>query len=348
MTEIRWGLIGASDIAATRVIPALRASGGTVAHVCSGSAEHARRYAAANDIPRHGTDLEALLDSDVTAVYISSRNDVHAQQALAAARAGKHILLEKPMATTWADAEAVVAACESEGVLLAVNHHLPAAGTHRTISRLVREGAIGRPLSVSIRHAVMLPERLRGWRLSAEPGAGVILDITVHDAAVLNALLPSTAEEVAAVAVRQGPWAAQAEDAAMVTIRYGHDVLAQTHDAFTSAFTTTRLEVSGELGSITADGVMTQEPTGQVYLRDANGIRELEVTDRRDLYAIAIGEFVSALGGEGAPAVSGREGLAAYAVAQAALDSARSGSHVRVRQLAATPRSTAPPHLPPR
>jgi 1,5-anhydro-D-fructose reductase (1,5-anhydro-D-mannitol-forming) len=330
---VRWGLVGASDIAATRVVPAMRAVGHAVTGVCSGSADRAAGYAREHEIPLATDDLDRLLGADVDAVYISSRNGEHAAQAQAAAAAGKHVLCEKPLATTLADAQKTVDACAAAGVVLAVNHHLPGAGTHRRVRELVAAGAIGRPLGAAIRHAVLLPERLRGWRLSDEPGAGVILDITVHDASVLNPLFGVPALEVTALAVRQGEWDAGSEDAAMVGIRYAGEVLAQTHDSFTSAYTPTRLEVHGDAGSIVAHGVMTQDAVGQIFVTDSAGEREIEVTDRRDLYEIALTAFADAVRGSGCPTVTGAEGLAAYAVAEAALESSRSGRAVPVHQL---------------
>jgi 1,5-anhydro-D-fructose reductase (1,5-anhydro-D-mannitol-forming) len=313
----------------------MRRGGDTVVGVFSNSPDHAASYAASNEIDLATTQLDELLGSDVDAVYISSRNGEHAAQAVAAAAAGKHVLLEKPLALNLDDAHAVVSACAAAEVVLAVNHHLPGAGTHRKVRELVVGGAIGNPLSASIRHAVMLPERLRAWRLSDDPGAGVILDITVHDASVLNPLVGTRPLTVTALAVTQGPWTAQAEDAAMVTIAYDGDVLAQTHDAFTSAFTETRLEVHGDAGSITALGVMTQDPTGQVLLTDASGIRDIEVTDRSDLYESALDAFRGAVAGQGTPSVSGQQGLAAFAVAQAALESSRTGRRTAVSDLVA-------------
>ena len=330
---IRWGLVGASNVAATRVLPAIMRSGGRVDAVCSGSRQHATDYATTHEITFATSDLTEVLARDIDAVYISSRNGEHAQQALAAAAAGKHILLEKPLAIEYAEAKAIVAACKEAGVVLAVNHHLPGADTHRTIRELVHGGAIGRVLSASIRHAVLLPESLRGWRLSAEPGGGVILDITVHDASVLNPLLQHPATEVTALAATQGEWNARAEDAAMVAIRYDGDILAQTHDAFTSAFTQTRLEVHGEEGVVIGLGVMTQDAVGDVVLIDASGQREIPINDRRDLYDVAVDGFVRAVHGDGRPAVTGEEGLAAYAVAQAALTSSRTGRVVPLSEL---------------
>jgi 1,5-anhydro-D-fructose reductase (1,5-anhydro-D-mannitol-forming) len=323
---VRWGLIGASDIAETRVVPAMRALGQVVVSVFSSTPEYSAAYATRNAIDRHTSDLNALLSrDDIDAVYISSTNVAHASQAMAAAAAGKHVMCEKPLATSLEDAYAVVDACDRAGVLLAVNHHLPGAGTHRAIRELVSGGAIGQPLWVSVRHAVLLPERLRTWRLSGEPGAGCILDITVHDASVVNPLLGRRAIEATALSVRQGPWTSESEDAVAAVIRYEGDVLVQTHDSFTSAFTPTRLEVHGDEGSIEATNVMTQDPVGEVHLRGPSGLREIRVDDRRDLYEIAFGAFAAAVQGEGDPTVSGSDGVKAYAVAQAVLDSSRSG-----------------------
>ncbi len=82
---------------------------------------------------------------------------------------------------------------------------------------------------------------------------------------------------------------------------------------------------------------MTQDPVGQVFLTDSSGEREIEVSDRRDLYDIALSEFASAVAGTGRPTVTGREGLAAYAVAQAALDSVRTGQAVRLHPTNSSP-----------
>ena len=174
---LRFGLIGASDIAATRVVPALRRRG----HERGRGAEPLERSArgrtrSANDIEVGTTELEALLArEDVDAVYISTTNELHHRQAVAAAAAGKHVLCEKPLALSIADAWEIVDAAERAGVVLATNHHLPAAGTHRAIRRLVADGArSGRPLAVRVFHAVSLPDRLQGWRLSSpDRGAGV-------------------------------------------------------------------------------------------------------------------------------------------------------------------------------
>src|SRR5205085_5662416 len=187
-----WGLIGASDIAATRMIPAIAAQPDSrVVAVMSSTIERARQFAHDHNIPRAYDRLEDILaDPAVDVVYVSTTNDRHKEQTLAAAQAGKHVLCEKPLALSLDDAQAMVEACRGAGVVLGTNHHLRNAATHRTLRRLIADGAIGRPLAVRVFHAIYLPPRLHGWRLSKpEAGAGVILDITVHDADTLRFVL---------------------------------------------------------------------------------------------------------------------------------------------------------------
>ena len=106
-TSLRWALIGASDIAATRILPAIRAVGGEAVVVRSGHAEHGSSWARANGVAESVTDLSAALDrSDVDAVYVSSLNTLHRSHVEAAARAGKHVLAEKPLAMNLLDARA--------------------------------------------------------------------------------------------------------------------------------------------------------------------------------------------------------------------------------------------------
>ncbi|MDA0168398.1 Gfo/Idh/MocA family oxidoreductase [Solirubrobacter taibaiensis] len=331
-SSLRFALIGASDIAATRVAPALRRSGHEVVAVLSSSVERGRAYADANEIPDAASDLEPLLArDDIDAVYVSTTNELHCAQVLAAAAAGKHVLCEKPLAMTLADAWSMVDACERAGVVLATNHHLPAAGTHAAIAGLVQDGAIGEPVAVRVFHAVSLPERLQGWRLtSPERGAGVALDITCHDAAAVNAILGRPALEAAAIAVSQGPWSAVAEDALMSAIRYEGDVLVQTHDAFTVPYAGSGLEVHGTEGSIIARDVMTQDPVGRIVLRTKARESSVDPSHREDLYDHTIDAFAGAIAGEGLPIVDGVAGVRALAVAIAVKEAAESGRTAQI------------------
>lgn len=327
---IRWGLIGASDVAATRMIPAMRRLGHEVVGVASGSADWAAAYADRNGIPASGSVADVIARDDVEAVYISSTNEHHRAHTELAAAAGKHVLCEKPLALSVEDARAMLDACERAGVTLATNHHLPGSGVHRTIRNLVAGGAVGRVLGVRVFHAVSLPARLQGWRLGSRTGGGVALDITCHDASVLNPLVGELPVDVVALAASQGPWGAAAEDALMAVLRYADGTLVQTHDAFTIAYASTGLQVLGSEGSIESSGAMDQEPIGTILLRDASGEREVEPADRRDLYDVNVDAFAAAVRGEGTPTATGLDGLRAVQVALAVRAAAESGRRVSI------------------
>ena len=327
--RLGWGLVGASTIAREWMIDAIRAQpGNEVVAVLSSDAARGAAYAAEHGIAASVTAIDALLaDPAVDAVYISTTNELHAAQAIAAARAGKHVLCEKPLALTLAEAQASIDACRSAGVVLATNHHLRNAASHQAIRRLVREGAIGTPLFARVFHAVALPEHLQGWRLH-KPGAGggVILDITVHDADTLRFILDAEPIEAVALTQLRGP----VEDGVMAVLRFDNGVLAQLHDAFNVAHAGTGIEIHGSAGSIVGRNVMTQRPVGEVWLRTASGERAVPL-EPHNLYVHSLARFNAAVRGEGAPAATGEDGLRSLAAALAVVEASRTGQRTPVR-----------------
>lgn len=329
MTKPRWALIGASTIAREWVAPAIRDAGGEISVVMSSNAERARTYAAENGIARGTTSLSEALEG-VDAVYVSTTNELHRDQVLAAAAAGKHVLCEKPLALTLEDARAMVAACEAAGVVMATNHHLRNAGTHRAMRAAIEAGRIGRPLFARVFHAVHLPAHLQGWRITdPKTGAGVVLDITVHDADTLRFVLGDEPEAVTAMVQRAGMGGEGIEDGVMGVVRFRSGLLAQFHDAFTTAHARTGFEVHGTEGSLVGVDCMTQRPVGSVTLRTAAGEEALPVA-HENLYLRGLRAFHAAMRGEGAPAASGVDGVRSMAVAIAALDAARTGRETAI------------------
>ena len=327
-----WGLIGASTIAREWMIGAIRAQPGSeIVAVLSSDQARAEQYARANAIPKAYSSLDALLaDPQIGAVYISTTNELHQAQTLAAAKAGKHVLCEKPLAVELADAKEMVAACARAGVVMGTNHHLRNAGTHRKIRELIASGAIGTPLFGRVFHAVYLPPHLQGWRINRPAaGGGVILDITVHDADTLRFLLKAEPVEAVALSQQANLASGELEDGAMSVLRFSNDVLVQLHDAFTVKHAGTGVEIHGTEGSIVARDVMTQRPVGQVFLRDAGGEREIAI-EHENLYARALALFNAAVRGEGQPSATGEDGVRSLATALAVLESARTGRRVAI------------------
>jgi len=328
---VRWGLIGASTIAKQFMIAAIRNQpDGEVTAVMSSSPERAAAYAKENGIPAAFSSLAGLLAADIDAVYISTTNDLHLEQALAAARAGKHVLCEKPLALTTADARKIVAACREAGVVMGTNHHLRNAGAHRAMREAVAAGRIGRPVAARVFHSVYLPENLQGWRIAKpEAGGGVVLDITVHDADTLRFVLDDDPVEISAFTQSAGMAGGGLEDGAMCVWRFKSGVIAQSHEGFTTKYAETGFEVHGTEGSLIAKDVMTQKPAGSVTLRTAGGEEALSF-DREDLYTRSLAAFHAAIRGEGRPSATGEDGVWSLCCAEAALESARTGRVVKI------------------
>jgi 1,5-anhydro-D-fructose reductase (1,5-anhydro-D-mannitol-forming) len=328
----RWGLIGASTIAREWVIGAIRATGGEVVSVMSSDAARGEAYAREMGIGRSTTALDTLVgSSDIDAVYISTTNELHRDQAIAAARAGKHVLCEKPLALTLADAHQMAEAASAAGVVMGTNHHLRNAASHRAMRNAIAEGSIGRVLSARVFHAVHLPPHLQGWRIDRpEAGGGVILDITVHDADTLRFVLDDDPAEVVAM-TQEGPMGSQAglADAVMGVLGFRSGVLAQFHDGFTTGFAGTGFEVHGTEGSLIGRDVMTQRAVGSVTLRDRDGSREMPL-DGRNLYERALEAFHGAMAGNGTPAASAADGIWSLATGLAVAQAARTGRRIAI------------------
>ncbi|MFV0410866.1 MAG: Gfo/Idh/MocA family protein [Paracoccus sp. (in: a-proteobacteria)] len=328
---MKWGLIGASAIAEGRMIDAFRGNGDEVISVQSGGQARADEFAAKNGIDHATTEIDALLaQPGLDAVYISSTNEKHFAQAMAAIAAGKHVLCEKPLAMSLDDAVSMVRAADAAGLVFATNHHLRNAASHRAIRDLIRQGGIGEVLSARVFHAVSLPEALRGWRIdNAGAGGGVTLDIVVHDADTVRFHLGESPAEVVAMSV-DGRMGQGVEDSVMSVWQMPSGVQVQTHESFTHTHASTGIEFHGTEGSIVARNVMTQNPNGEVLLmrRDQTPMPVAFVPE--DLYLRGVRSFGEAATGRGRVAADGRDGVASLAVALAVLDASGSGQRTVV------------------
>ncbi len=329
---MKWGLIGASNIAAEYMIDAIRAqgSGHEILAVMSTTNARADEFARANNIPTGTSDLQKLLaDQNIDAVYISSTNEKHHSQTMAAIAAGKHVLCEKPLALNLADAASMVTAAEKAKVVLATNHHLRNAGSHLAIKEQIDAGRIGTVLSIRIYHAVMLPKKLRGWRVNdAAAGGGVILDIVVHDADTVRFYLDE--DPVAVTATAQcSDMSEEVEDGVMSIWQMPSGAMIQTHEAFNHPHAGSGIEVHGTAGSIFARGVMTQRPVGQIDIVDEKGKHSLSFSNH-NLYERSLSLFTAAVAGNAAPAASGVDGVKSLALALAVKQAAVTNARVQV------------------
>jgi predicted dehydrogenase len=142
---VRWGILSTADIGLVKVIPAIQAADRCeVVAIASRERDRAEAAATKLGIERaHGSYEDLLADPGVDAVYIPLPNHLHPEWTIAAARAGKHVLCEKPLAMTVADAQRMIEACEAEGVILMEAFMYRLHPTWEKVRELVASGRIG-------------------------------------------------------------------------------------------------------------------------------------------------------------------------------------------------------------
>ena len=178
---IRWGILGCGDVAEKKSGPALYNAPGSVLH-----AVMRRDKAKADDFARrHGASIaydnaaDLLADPNVDAVYIATPPHLHCAQTIAAARAGKRVLVEKPMALNFAECETMINACQDAGVSLHVAYYRRFYPKFVLAKKLIDDGAIGTVLGANLLMRQVSPGG--GWRVDPKvSGGGHFVDVGSH------------------------------------------------------------------------------------------------------------------------------------------------------------------------
>jgi predicted dehydrogenase len=188
MGTIRWGLIGCGDVTEVKSGPGFqKAEHSSLVAVMRRDGALAKDYADRHGVPRWYDDASKLIDDpDVDAVYIATPPSSHKQYTLMAAKAGKPVYVEKPMALNFAECQEMIAACKTAGVSLFVAYYRRALSRFLKIKQLIDSGAVGHVRFVSITlyepasnetwNAATMP-----WRLVPEiSGGGLFVDLASH------------------------------------------------------------------------------------------------------------------------------------------------------------------------
>jgi len=203
--RLRWGIISTARIGIRRVIPALlRSRTGTAVAIASRDLARAREIAAKYQIPRAHGSYEALLaDPDVDAVYNPLPNTLHPEWTIRAARAGKHVLCEKPLAIDARQAQTMVDACRAAGVLLQEAFMYRFHPQITELRRLLASGAVGVPWLA--RSAFTFPVGSDDdIRLNPALGGGGLLDVGCYCVSISRLLLGEPKAATASGAFERG------------------------------------------------------------------------------------------------------------------------------------------------
>jgi len=321
---LRWGLLGTARIN-RRLIPALRASARCrVEAVASRDPATAAAYAREWGIDRAHGSYEALVaDPEIDVVYVPLPHHLHAEWAIRAARAGKHVLCEKPLALAVAEVDAMEAAAGEAGVVLAeafmYRHHPQTL----KVKALVDEGAVGALRFVRGTFSFRL-DKEDDFRLRPQWGGGCLWDVGCYPLSFARFLLGAEPVEVMGAQVL-GPTGVDETFAGQLVFEGG--LLAQIDAGLRSEFRT-GMEIAGTEGTITVSRPF--RPEGQP-IRIARGDDVEEIVVRgEDRYRLEIEDLADCILTGREPRVSLAESRGNVAAIVALLESARSGRPVRL------------------
>ena len=201
------------------------------------------------------TDWRKLLDDpQVDAVVIATPHALHAEMAIGAAQAGKHILLEKPMAPTVAACDAINAAVAKSGVKLMVAHLVHFAKPCMAAKKIIEEGTIGRPLVASSwMIKLWMEHNRRGWHLRYGTGGGMLMTAGIH---ALDRLVWLMDDDVASVSAMIGAKFHQqeADDTSMIGLRFKNGGLGQVQSVgYRNGGVTFEMDLVCEHGTLRID-----------------------------------------------------------------------------------------------
>jgi xylose dehydrogenase (NAD/NADP) len=248
--HVRWGIIGCGAIATAAIAPAMHwAAGSELLAVASRTQERATRKAAEVGAPRAFGAYEAILaDSDVDAVYIGVPNGEHARWAIAAAMAGKHVLCEKSLALTVADAHAMRDAARAHQVVLAeafmVRHH----PQWSVLRQLLDSGVIGTARHVRAWFRATLDDP-KDHRWSKTLGGGALFDVTCYPVNVARLIVGEEPARVQATARWTDTGVDHATDA---LLEFPGGAVASVHGSLRAPFEQGVI-ISGDKGRIAMD-----------------------------------------------------------------------------------------------
>ena len=252
-----WGVIGASSWGKNTFGPAIvAAENGRLCAVLSSDQAKADRFCEKLEVDRGYASLDTFLaDADVEAVWIASPNHMHAAQAVAALEAGKHVLCEKPMATTAADCEKMIAAAVRADRLLSVGYHMRHHPLHQQLHADWAAGKFGKPVHVRAQLYFAYPRPPKEWRQKrATSGGWSICDVGTHLIDLLRWFGGGAAEVHGELSSLKFGY--ETDDHSVVTVRFESGALGVADGSTGAGAPAPRLELYGTEGYCICEGTL--------------------------------------------------------------------------------------------
>jgi len=344
---INFGIIGAGGISQRRMIPEGFAHSDKcrLLAVMDSVPETAQAVAKKFKVPRWFDNVSDILDlSEVQAVYIASPNKFHKEQVIAAAQAGKHVLVEKPIALTVADAEAMIAACKANGVKLMVGYMMRFHAHHNRLKEMIEAGDLGQVVFGRTQLTCWYPPISGAWRQDpAAGGGGAWIDMGSHCVDLLEMWL-GPISRVTALS-RTLTHAYKVDDSTTVLCEFasGAQGVVEVNFNVPDEAGQNALEIRGTRGVVTADHTIGQGEGGNMtaYLFNQAGYSAAQDRSKAfilepvnvkpvNMYRAELEYFADCIALDKAPLISGEHAVHNLKIVLAAYEAARTGSVVDV------------------
>jgi len=327
--KVRWAVVGQGHFAQTSILPAFAHAGenSELVAIFSGD-ERKRRQLARRHHAEFALPYEELPDflrsGEIQAVYLAVPNHRHRDLTLEAARAGVHVLCEKPMAVTTRDCRDMIAACDDHRVKLMIAYRLHLERANLTAVEDIRRGRIGEPRYFTSSYSYQLDDQnIRG--LPTEQGGGPLYDVGIYCINAARYLFGEEPLEATALTATapDDPRFAETDEQVSAVLRFPGERLA----AFTVGFgagSVSSYTVAGSKGTLRLEPAYTHSGRRELIEETRRGRRRRSFSDR-DQVAPELVYFADCVLRDVEPEPSGWEGLHDVAIIEAILDSARTG-----------------------
>ncbi len=343
--KIRWGVIGSGGIARRRTIPEgiMRANNAALSAVfdvnSKANAEVAKQFKT-----KPAANLDELLAKNIDAVYVATPAHLHYDHVKACAQAGKHVLCEKPLGMTVAQAEEMIELCDRGGIKLGCAFMMRFVTQHQEAMKLIQQGRLGRPVYARAQLSCWYPPLENAWRQDpATGGGGSLMDMGGHCIDLLEMFFGKVANVSCFIGNTIHNY--RSEDSAVATLFFENGALATVDTFFCIPDTGSKnvLELYGSQGSILAQGTIGQGPAGKMVALLEGDERAYDAQQARaadqgvaiepkpvNTYQAEIEEFSQAIMEDRQPRIGADLGLRSQKILAACYESARSGQAVPV------------------
>jgi 1,5-anhydro-D-fructose reductase (1,5-anhydro-D-mannitol-forming) len=323
---IRFAILGFGSFAERTIAPALRATpGAELVAIQKRSGDRAREKALEHRIPLFFDSVaEAVAHPDVDAVFIVSANGAHCAETIAAAEAGKHVLVEKPMALNVREAEHMIAACARHTVTLMVGHMIRFSPLVNRMRDILASGALGQVIYAKANFIYDARLSHRTWLYDRHmAGGGPVFDIGIHCIDTLRYVLGDEVTETLSL-LEPMPTDARTEDSAQISLRFSRGTIGSVYCSYAAPVRRKQIEIQGAEGSLRAEDFTVGSQTTELVIDLGTEARPGRLTTEQitvpNLYVEEIAHFCDCIRFHRQPLTPGENGLANQRILDRAME----------------------------